>query len=42
MRLKAVMVGVAAVAMSMIKKVLIAPRRKSDLEEKLGPNRTEK
>ena len=37
MRLKAATVGVAAIATSMIKKVLIAPRRKSDLEEKPGP-----
>jgi hypothetical protein len=37
MRLKAATVGVAAVATSMIKKVLIAPRRRSDLEEKPGP-----
>ena len=37
MRLKAATVGVAAVATSMIKKVLIAPRRKSDPEEKPGP-----
>ena len=37
MRLKAATAGVAAVATSMIKKVLIAPRRKSDPEEKPGP-----
>ncbi len=42
MRLKAATVGVAAVSTSMIKKFLIAPRRKSDPEEKSGLNWTEK
>ena len=42
MRLKAATVGVAAVATPIIKKVLIVLRRKSDLEGKPGPKRTEK
>ena len=33
MRLKATIVKVAAIAMSMIKKVLITPRRKSDFKK---------
>ena len=39
-KLKATTVGVAAIAMSIIKKVLIILRRKSDLKEKLGAHYT--